>query len=51
MINDILDSIIHAIDSDDLRWCGESFVLVAIPIAEAAVADPKLIDVAWLWGD
>lgn len=36
-MNDILDSIIHASDSDDLRWCGESPVLVEIAATDATL--------------
>lgn len=38
LTNEVLDSIIHAIESDDLRWCGESPVLVEIAAPDAVLA-------------
>lgn len=36
-MNDILDSFIHAIESDDLRWCGEAHYLVEIAAPDASL--------------
>lgn len=36
-MNDILDSFLHAIESDDLRWCGESRYLVQIAAPDASL--------------
>lgn len=37
MMHDILDSFLHAIESDDLRWCGESRYLVQIAAPDASL--------------